>query len=576
MQGGNWSMQGNPVFVFTTYVALIFLCVYVMFKFDAIRNAISTEQRSISDYVIIGVCTVFFCGLIMAASIDNFLGINTHGVTMNLRTGFAVVATGILGPIPGIMVGIVGAIFRYNLGGWTCIPCSMATFGAGLISALIIFIHKKLGYNGLTIKYIIICTIFAGVWELVHTMIFVPNFGSKPYAEGMSIMSNLFAFPMMLSNAASAGILLWLVLDLSKQENKEKFLKTNAETLEQRAKTNSTILKNVNIALSTLDEDGSELTNNMNLTAHSVGEINATIDDLNKKITYQISDVKATGNTINGIIEIINSLSQSIVGQSNQIDLSRASVQQMVASLHEVFAMFEQNADRIKKLHIESEKGKKSVLEVNQVVKAISEKSAGLVETSTVIQNIAAQTNLLAMNAAIEAAHAGDAGRGFAVVASEIRKLAEESSGQGKQIDVALKDTVDIINDLIGSGENAEKAFNSVFDLVKAVADQEKEISHVMQVQEETSKKAINAIEDISEFSTKVKYGSSEMLDGSKSVVKQMKSLDIITQNIYSHMQKMILETEQINDSVKNVVEMGKAHKVIIENLAKEVEMFEL
>ena len=332
----------------------------------------------------------------------------------------------------------------------------------------------------------------------------------------------------------------------------------------------------VKIDTVSLSETGNNMAYNAEQTAAANHEITANINSTREQITKQAASVEQVRSEIEQITVNINTLNENIENQSSSVSETSDAIEEMIANVSSVSAILVDNARSMKELLEASGEGRSDLQEVATDFREIARESEGLIEINAVMENIASQTNLLSMNAAIEAAHAGEAGKGFAVAAGEIRKLAESSSEQSKTISQVLKKIKESIDKITASTNTVQNKFQTIDGGVATVSRQLEDIRKVMEKQAEGNLHIHQVFNHLSGISAKVKSGSEEMRKNSVVIAAESKNLFGITHEITGGMAEMALGADQVNSAINQVSDISVQTKKIIDILVNEVARFKV
>ncbi|MHC6202639.1 methyl-accepting chemotaxis protein [Breznakiellaceae bacterium SP9] len=294
-----------------------------------------------------------------------------------------------------------------------------------------------------------------------------------------------------------------------------------------------------------------QLSENSSLTNDEVRNISDSVLKIAEATAAQSTVVEKTQSVVEEIKETSESLNHSIETQVSAVVESSSSIEQMVANIKSVADILQKNSLSMKELICASETSRDGIHQVSDIMRTIAGDSESLMEASSMIQHIAQQTNLLSMNAAIEAAHAGEVGKGFAVVADEIRKLAENSSAQGKTITGALSKLKTQIAGAVKVSDDSQERFTRIMELLGQVKNQETVIENAMAEQSSGSGQVLIAMRQINDITTRVRNGSQQMLCASSVIIGEMKRLIEASSNTNEKLKNITGDKDQIIMSIR-------------------------
>jgi methyl-accepting chemotaxis protein len=325
-----------------------------------------------------------------------------------------------------------------------------------------------------------------------------------------------------------------------------------------------------------LQKISNNLTNHMTETSLATNNIMTKINNMKGHIDVHGSKLLESDKAMNVIMGTIEKMHGYVQDQSNSVSVSSSAIEKMFVNIHSVVQTFIKNAENVTALTNASEAGKASLVEVSRDVEQIAKDSEGLIEINAMMEDIAGQTSLLSMNAAIEAAHAGEAGKGFAVVAGEIRKLAESSSQQAKNTTNMLKHIKTAIDTITASTQEVLNRFALIDQCVQTVSEQENHIRGAMEKQEAGGKEILSSIQKLNELTGLVKSGSEEMSAEGNEIVQKTRELETITRGIENDMNEIENSSDTILTAINDVNKISMENQQASNELSGEVSKFKV
>jgi methyl-accepting chemotaxis protein len=279
------------------------------------------------------------------------------------------------------------------------------------------------------------------------------------------------------------------------------------------------------------------------------------IKDQTQGQTHSLERTNRVLLNASGALEGLNSL---IVEQNSAVGASFTSVEKMAETIQAVRAAVQELKDQFGALVSVANTGKERQDAVDEQIRGILAQSQSLVGANQIIAQIASRTNLLAMNAAIEAAHAGDAGRGFAVVAEEIRGLAENARAQSQAIKQELSGIAKSVQDTVRISSKSREAFLAVSEQINATDTFIEKIDTAMEAQRGASAQIQEALDAIQTAASRVQTTSADMTGQMNEVKKEMDELTGIVQTIQRGIIDMGASAQEVNKAAEAVLDLAK------------------
>jgi len=329
-----------------------------------------------------------------------------------------------------------------------------------------------------------------------------------------------------------------------------------------------TVHKNTNLAGS-LNESAQD-------SAKAVTELARQASALKKGIASLDLDIAGSSAAVEEILANVDSLAKQIKNMDVMVGRSGSAIQQMMASITGVSQLADTKVAGVSTLVDLTRKGGERVRKTNVVIGKVAENADAMLALIDLINDIADRTNLLAMNASIEAAHAGMSGRGFAVVANEIRKLAFDTGANAQKIGASLKETGAQIRQAQQDSLATQEAFTVLEEEVLEFSAAMKDVSESMNAMSEGGIEVLGATAELIQTSQVISTSSEEMSYGAREILSATEHVKLVSATSLDQTKQVDALASELTRTALRVSAFGNQNRYNNKILTSELERFHL
>lgn len=323
-------------------------------------------------------------------------------------------------------------------------------------------------------------------------------------------------------------------------------------------------------------ETNSVLTRETHESEESLNKIHDRVNDVRDQFSKLDNNIDESSKDITYMDEEIVKIVDHINNQSQAVTTSSSSIEQMTASVSQIANLTARKQQSTRDLLTIVAQGGESVENTFDNIQQVNSELIQIKELVEVIKNVADQTNILSMNAAIESAHAGEAGKGFSVVADEIRSLAEYTSNNVSAINKAIKSISVRIESSLQASEESSSVFEKINRDVNEFSDAMIEISSSIDELAAGGEEVLRSTAQVSELNSRVRDGAGRIKEQSAIIEDAMLSVKSVSSDVNSHIIRIAKRTNDILKSFKGINDVSVQSGDRISDLTKRMEEFKL